>query len=85
MDWFSHFHQLCSGKSARELANQPKPKSYAPIKIVFPSLATVDASVGGRPGGGTMFVSKSWSSGVKSHFHDANSKRGGFLMHAKVS
>jgi hypothetical protein len=32
-----------------------------------------------------MFVGKSWTSGTKKLFYDANSKRGGALMHAKVS
>lgn len=36
-------------------------------------------------GGGTMFVGKAWGSSVKTLFHHARSKRGGVLMHAKVS
>lgn len=32
-----------------------------------------------------MFVGKSWTSGTKKLFYDANSKRGGALMHAKAS
>jgi tyrosyl-DNA phosphodiesterase-1 len=36
-------------------------------------------------GGGTMFCSKAMNSVTRPLFHDANSKRGGVLMHAKVS
>ena len=32
-----------------------------------------------------MFVGKSWTAGTKKLFYDSNSKRGGALMHAKVS
>jgi hypothetical protein len=31
-----------------------------------------------------MFVGKSWKVVTKHLFHDANSKRGGVLMHSKV-
>lgn len=84
IDWFTYFHQLCSGKSARELANLPKAKNWAPINIIFPSLATVDSSLMGRRGGGTMFAGKAWNSVMKPRFHDCNSKSGGVLIHAKV-
>jgi tyrosyl-DNA phosphodiesterase-1 len=39
----------------------------------------------GTQGGGTMFCSKAMNSVTRPLFHDANSKRGGVLMHAKVS
>ena len=32
-----------------------------------------------------MFVGKSWNANTKKLFYDSNSKRGGVLMHAKVS
>jgi hypothetical protein len=32
-----------------------------------------------------MFVGKGWNKVTQPLFHDANSKRGGVLMHAKVS
>jgi hypothetical protein len=32
-----------------------------------------------------MFVGKAWHKVTQPLFHDANSKRGGVLMHAKVS
>lgn len=62
-----------------------KPSSWPPIKIIFPSLSTVDSSVGGRDGGGTIFAGKGWNANTKDLFYDSNSKRGGILMHAKVS
>ena len=95
-----------NGKDPQSLANRPKPKSFPPIKVLFPSLATVDASELKREvswptldrkllhprdielinkGGGTMFVGSSWKATTKHLFHDANSKSGGVLMHAKVS
>lgn len=62
-----------------------KASSWPPIKIIFPSLNTVDSSVGGRDGGGTIFAGKGWNANTKDLFYDSNSKRGGILMHAKVS
>lgn len=62
-----------------------KASSWPPIKIIFPSLSTVDSSVGGRDGGGTIFAGKGWNANTKGLFYDSNSKRGGILMHSKVS
>jgi len=101
IDWFDAFYQNCAGKSIQALINRPKPKAYPPVKVIFPSDATVAASILGkdvshmmdrlsrpadiRQGGGTMFCSKAMNSVTRPLFHDANSKRGGVLMHAKVS
>lgn len=62
-----------------------KASSWPPIKIIFPSLSTVDSSVGGRDGGGTIFAGKGWNANTKDLFYDSNSKRGGILMHSKVN
>jgi len=60
---------------------------YPPVKVLFPSLSTVQNSVKGKLGGGTMFcLRKTWqaASFPKELFHDSNSKRGGILMHTKM-
>ncbi|KAG8883768.1 hypothetical protein FRB97_005942 [Tulasnella sp. 331] len=57
------------------------------IKIVFPSLKTVEASVMGRQGGRSMFCrEKQWNGKTfPCHlFYDSRSKRGGILMHSKM-
>jgi len=72
-------------------------KKMPPVKVIFPSLATVDASVNGREvsfssamynansqGGGTMFCGTGFKRETAHLFHDANSKRGGVLMHTKM-
>jgi len=93
------FYQYCCGKTTRALLRRAKPAGFPPIKVVFPSLATVDKSELGREvrvvprarvisdsqGGGTMFCAKAFNAVTKKLFHDSNSKRGGVLMHAKVS
>lgn len=85
--WYDTFYRFCTGKSFEWLRNAgaPRPTSWPPLEVIFPSLATVDRSVLGRDGGGTMFSGKAFTSVTKPLFHDANSKRGGVLMHAKVS
>nr|XP_031864193.1 uncharacterized protein CI109_000105 [Kwoniella shandongensis]KAA5531265.1 hypothetical protein CI109_000105 [Kwoniella shandongensis] len=84
LDWFDKFYQFCSGKTARALVGRPKPSAWPSMKVLFPSLATVDASELGRGGGGTMFAGKAFNKVTQPLFHDANSKRGGVLMHAKM-
>lgn len=44
-DWFDLFYQLCSGKTIRPLLQRPKPMSWPPMKVLFPSLATVQSSI----------------------------------------
>ncbi|WVQ83069.1 hypothetical protein IAT38_005207 [Cryptococcus sp. DSM 104549] len=84
LGWFDTFYSFLGGSSVRTLASRPKPTAWPPLKILFPSLRTVDASVLGRDGGGTMFAGKGWNTATKPLFHDSNSKRGGVLMHSKV-
>ncbi|KAG8970149.1 hypothetical protein FRC03_011167 [Tulasnella sp. 419] len=73
--------------SKRAGARSQQLAAPANIKILFPSLRTVQASVLGEPGGGTMFCrAKQWNGkNFPRHlFHDSNSKRGGILMHTKM-
>jgi tyrosyl-DNA phosphodiesterase-1 len=48
IDWIDTFYKLCCGKTLRSLIGKAKPTGFPPIKIVFPSLATVEASEVGR-------------------------------------
>ncbi|WVQ96684.1 hypothetical protein IAU59_003790 [Kwoniella sp. CBS 9459] len=84
LEWFDKFHSFISGKTSQQLVNRSKPSSWPNIRILFPTLATVDRSICGRPGGGTMFCGKAFNNITKGLFYDANSKRGGVLMHTKM-
>lgn len=95
-----NFYQAVCGKDLKSMAALPKAKEWPPLKVVFPTLATVDASIAGRDvsfnrflelteqGGGTMFCGTNCKDEnfpkVKPLLHDANSKRGGVLMHSKM-
>lgn len=48
MDWMRNFYQSVCGKDLKVMAALPKASTWPPMKVVFPSLATVDASIGGR-------------------------------------
>lgn len=48
MDWMRNFYQCMSGKDMQSIAALPKALAWPPIKVVFPSEATVDAGIGGR-------------------------------------
>ncbi|GMK53628.1 hypothetical protein CspeluHIS016_0102140 [Cutaneotrichosporon spelunceum] len=80
LDWYNCFYQLCCGKDLSSISRAGKALAWPPLKIIFPSLATVDASINGRSGGGTMFCGSAYTDRTKSLFHDANSKRGGMLI-----
>ncbi|KJE03342.1 tyrosyl-DNA phosphodiesterase 1 [Cryptococcus gattii NT-10] len=84
LNWLHNFYSFCTGKNISSLMTNFKASSWPPIKIIFPSLNTVDSSVGGRDGGGTIFAGKGWNANTKDLFYDSNSKRGGILMHAKM-
>jgi tyrosyl-DNA phosphodiesterase-1 len=49
------------------------------------SFSCYEVTADAPQGGGTMFVGKGWNKLTSKLFHDANSKRGGVLMHVKVS
>ncbi|KAG8995143.1 hypothetical protein FRB94_009383 [Tulasnella sp. JGI-2019a] len=91
--WLNEFHFSVAGKSLqswfsfKEGHRRGGMSHPADIKILFPSLKTVDASVMGRPGGGSMFCrEKQWSAKTfpRQLFYDSKSKRGGILMHSKM-
>lgn len=48
LPWYSTFYDALSGMSLANMSRQ-KPLSWPPLKVIFPSLATVDASIGKRP------------------------------------
>ncbi|KAG8952310.1 hypothetical protein FRC04_004738 [Tulasnella sp. 424] len=93
--WLNEFVSSAKGQSLSRWFSwknqQPRGKIPIPpasrLKILFPSLRTVDESVLKRPGGGTMFCrEKQWEAKTfpKQLFHDSKSKRGGVLMHSKM-
>ncbi|EIN05149.1 phospholipase D/nuclease, partial [Punctularia strigosozonata HHB-11173 SS5] len=89
--WMNEFHYSCRGESAEDWLDQPKTRRaklpWPPVKIVFPSLATVQASRLGEKGGGTIFCrSNQWQAEKfpRELFHDSRSKRGPVLMHSKM-
>ncbi|BEJ13832.1 hypothetical protein CspHIS471_0310060 [Cutaneotrichosporon sp. HIS471] len=49
LDWYNCFYQLCCGKDLQTISRAGKALAWPPLKIIFPSLATVDASINGRP------------------------------------
>lgn len=89
--WFNEFFHSASGRSAEEYLDEPKGRRaklpYPSIRVVYPSLRTVQQSVLGEPGGGTMFCRREqWSAPKfpRDHFHDSKSKAGRVLMHSKM-
>ncbi|KAF8128029.1 hypothetical protein EV363DRAFT_452845 [Boletus edulis] len=89
--WLNEFHWSARGESAEDWLDEPKSRRsklpWPPVKIIFPSLKTVRASVLGEPGGGTMFCRTSQWEATKfprELFHDSNSTGGRVLMHTKV-
>ncbi|KAG8681646.1 hypothetical protein FRC08_015504, partial [Ceratobasidium sp. 394] len=90
--WTNEFMSSARGISPEQWLDTPKARrSKAPhpptMRIVFPSLSTVDASVLGRHGGGTIFCQRrQWDASTfpKELFVDSNSKRGKVLMHSKM-
>ncbi|KAF8595289.1 phospholipase D/nuclease [Ceratobasidium sp. AG-I] len=89
--WTNEFMSSARGVSPETWLDIPKTRRTkahpSGLKIVFPSLSTVDTSVLGRPGGGTIFCQRrQWdvSTFPKGLFVDSNSKRGKVLMHSKM-
>ncbi|KAF8547998.1 phospholipase D/nuclease [Imleria badia] len=89
--WLNEFHWSARGESAEDWLDEPKTRRsklpWPPVKIVFPSLKTVRASILGEPGGGTMFCrTNQWEATKfpKELFHDSNSAGGRVLMHTKM-
>ncbi|PAV15621.1 phospholipase D nuclease [Pyrrhoderma noxium] len=89
--WMNEFYCSARGISARswldESKKQRKMLSWPPIKIIFPSLQTVEDSISGYSGATTMFCKKAqWESKdfPRHLFHDSNSKRARVMMHSKM-
>jgi len=87
----NEFHWSARGESAEDWLDIKKAHReklpYPPVKIIFPSLKTVRATVLGEPGGGTMFCSPNqWRATrfPRDKFHDSKSKAGSVLMHSKM-
>lgn len=71
-------------KSKKTRESLPFPSK---IKIVYPSKSTVQNSVAGEPGGGTLFCRRNQWKATKfprQLFHDSRSRAGDVLMHTKV-
>ncbi|CAE6457156.1 unnamed protein product [Rhizoctonia solani] len=90
--WTNEFMSSAKGISPDTYLDTPKARrSKAPhpsgLKVIYPSLRTVDESVLGRYGAGTMFCQRrQWDASTfpKSNFYDSNSKRGKVMMHSKL-
>ncbi|KAH0833851.1 hypothetical protein J3R83DRAFT_11017 [Lanmaoa asiatica] len=89
--WLNEFHWSARGESAEEWLDEPKTRRsklpWPPVKIIFPCLKTVRATVLGEPGGGTMFCrTNQWEATrfPKELFHDSISAGGRVLMHTKM-
>ncbi|KAI5478523.1 tyrosyl-DNA phosphodiesterase 1 [Pseudohyphozyma bogoriensis] len=95
-NFLRQFLAACQGIEPREYftakckspPNLPMgPRSGLPIKLIFPTLASVDGSFGGRPGGGTLFFpSKFWDKSDwpgRKLMHQGISKRQGVIAHTK--
>ncbi|KAJ3548645.1 hypothetical protein NMY22_g1191 [Coprinellus aureogranulatus] len=89
--WLNEFHWSARGESAEDWLGDKKRKReqlpLPPIKVVFPTKATVQASAGGEPGGGTIFCRrKQWMAKnyPREKFYDSKSKAGPVLMHSKM-
>lgn len=58
--WLNEFHWSARGESAEEWLDEPKTRRsklpWPPVKIIFPSLNTVRATVLGEPVSATEFV-----------------------------
>ncbi|GJE97021.1 tyrosyl-DNA phosphodiesterase [Phanerochaete sordida] len=89
--WLNEFYVSARGESAESWLDVPRTRRtrlpLPPVKILFPSRATVQRSALGEPGAGTMFCRRAqWQAAgfPRELFHDSNSKRGGLLMHSKM-
>lgn len=89
LQWLASFHRASAGQRpcGRDTSYIGSGDEYPPVKIVYPTLETVDGSIGGRPGALTLFCTKPvWSKDdyPKHLFVDSKSKRTGLIMHVKM-
>ncbi|KAL4077535.1 tyrosyl-DNA phosphodiesterase-domain-containing protein [Scleroderma citrinum] len=89
--WLNEFHYSARGESAEDWLDQPKARRaklpWPHVKVLFPSLRTVQQTVLREPGGGSMFCRTHQWEGAKfprELFHDSNSTGGRVLMHTKM-
>ncbi|KAH6912166.1 hypothetical protein BKA70DRAFT_1145523 [Coprinopsis sp. MPI-PUGE-AT-0042] len=89
--WLNEFHWSARGESAEDWLDTKKKEReklpLPPVKIIYPSLKTVQDSALGELGGGTMFCRRNQWQGKnfpRSLFHDSRSKGGPVLMHSKM-
>lgn len=57
-NWLAVFHRVILGLKPWTMDGAAPQHYRPPFKIMFPTLAEVDASIGGRPGGGTIFCKR---------------------------
>ncbi|TRM65778.1 tyrosyl-DNA phosphodiesterase-domain-containing protein [Schizophyllum amplum] len=89
--WINEMHLSMRGQSAQAWLDMSKKRREAvllpPVKIVFPTRATVDATAWGVNGGGTIFCRRAtWEAKnfPRSLFFDSRSTGGPVLMHTKM-
>ncbi|KAF8991300.1 phospholipase D nuclease [Cyathus striatus] len=89
--WLNEFHYSARGESAEDWLDQSRKirekLTFPPIRIVFPTKSTVQQSVNGERGGGTIFCRrKQWAAKnfPRDLFYDSKSKGGPVLMHSKM-
>ncbi|KAF9449699.1 phospholipase D/nuclease [Macrolepiota fuliginosa MF-IS2] len=89
--WMNEFHWSARGESAEDWLDEPKRRReklpFPPVKVVFPTKRTVQASALGEPGGGTIFCRRrQWAAKnfPRDKFYDSKSKGGPVLMHSKM-
>ena len=89
--WINEMYGSMRGQSAREWLDATKKRREAtplpPVKIVYPTKATVHATAWGVNGGGTIFCRRAtWEAKnfPRQLFHDSKSTGGPVLMHTKV-
>ncbi|KAF8810438.1 phospholipase D/nuclease [Phlegmacium glaucopus] len=91
--WLNEFHWSARGESAEAWLDDSKISRerlpYPPVKIVFPTNATVKASAEGEQGVGGASINcrrRQWNARnfPRGHFFDSKSKGGPVLMHSKM-
>ncbi|TFY75145.1 hypothetical protein EWM64_g8867 [Hericium alpestre] len=89
--WMNEFYGSAEGESPEKWLDEPKSRRaklpWPRVKILFPTLQYVRASVAGEAGGGTIFCRrKQWEATKfpRELFYESRSKRGRILMHTKM-
>ncbi|KZO92068.1 phospholipase D/nuclease [Calocera viscosa TUFC12733] len=89
--YLNEVYKSCCGTDPISWIDTPKARlsklPWPPVKILFPTLQTVDESVFGRNGGGSFFCRKMYwhkAGAPKQLFHNAKAKDGPVLMHTKM-